>query len=198
MRTRAVLAVALLVLAAGCTGSGFAFDASPASVDGDALASAGYDGEPPEKTVVNETVAVGGVEADVTATTWTAGYTHEEQPSSLIVVSTPDAQVAGQSVNPLARLSNEELIERAVAQADGEAEVRNVSVEATANRTVLGTETEVVTYSAVVENEQGELPVRLHVASVTHEDDVVLAVGLHPETVDERATLLELMGNIEH
>jgi hypothetical protein len=200
MQSRALVAVAAVVLLAGCTGGALSFSASPATVDEAALEEVDYTGQAPEQVTINETVEVSGMSKQVTATTWTAGYSANESPATLVVASTPDATVAGQSVNPVARLSGKELLER-VAQEIGSSEsvdLEDLEVVQRENRQILGTETEVTTFATTASTEQGDVPIRIHLASVSHEGDAVVLVGIHPAEVDERATLLELMEAAQH
>lgn len=200
MQPRSLVALAVVVLLAGCTGGALSFSASPATVDEAALEEANYTGQEPEQVTINETVEVGGMSKRVTATTWTAGYAANETPGTLVVASTPDATVAGQSVNPITRLTGKELIQR-VAQEIGnsdQVDLEDLEVVQRENREILGTETEVTTFATTASTEQGDVPIRVHLASVSHEGDVVVLVGVHPEEVDERATQLELMEAMEH
>lgn len=200
MQPRAIAALAVVVLLAGCTGGALSFSASPASVDEAALESANYTGQAPEQVTVNETVEVAGVSRQVTATTWTASYAANDTPATLVVASTPDATVAGQSVNPIARLTGKELLQR-VAQEIGnsdQVDLEDVEVVQRENREILGQETEVTTFATTASTEQGDVPIRVHLASVSHEGDVVVLVGVHPEAVDERSTQLTLMEAAEH
>lgn len=200
MNPRMVVALVTVVLLAGCTGGAFSYSASPATVDEAAAEDAGYVGEGPEEFTINESVEVAGLSRDVQATTWTAGYSDDEIGASLIVASTPDASVAGQSVNPLSRLSGKDLLERVVQEA-GDAEgvdVDDLEVVQRENRQILGVETEVTTFATTTRTNGEEVPVRIHLASVSHEGDVVVLVGVHPEAVDERETQLTLMESAEH
>lgn len=200
MQPRAIAALAVVVLLAGCTGGALSFSASPASVDEAALESANYTGQAPEQVTINETVEVAGVSRQVTATTWTASYAANDTPATLVVASTPDATVAGQSVNPIARLTGKELLQR-VAQEIGnsdQVDLEDVEVVQRENREILGQETEVTTFATTASTEQGDVPIRVHLASVSHEGDVVVLVGVHPEEVDERSTQLTLMEAAEH
>lgn len=200
MQSRAIAALAVVVLLAGCTGGALSFSASPASVDEAALETANYTGQEPEQVTINETVEVAGVSRQVTATTWTASYAANDTPATLIVASTPDATVAGQSVNPITRLTGKELLQR-VAQEVGnsdQVDLEEVEVVQRENREVLGTGTEVTTFATTASTEQGDVPIRIHLASVSHQGDVVVLVGVHPEEVDERSTQLTLMEAAEH
>ncbi|GAB3410869.1 hypothetical protein GCM10027435_01890 [Haloparvum alkalitolerans] len=200
MRTKIVAALAVVVLLAGCTGGAYSFESSPASVPDGALSEAGYEPMEPEPFTINESVEVAGVSADVTATSWTATYPSSERQASLTVASTPDATIAGQSVNPVVRLSNEELVQRVLDRAGDSANLNasDVEVVGSETRTVLGTETEVTTFATTTQVNGEDVPLRIHLATVAHEGDVVVLVGLHPAAVDEKATLLDLMETVEH
>jgi len=118
--------------------------------------------------------------------------------SLVTVVSTPDAQVLGQSVSPLARLSNEQLIETFGSQAGGAAE--DLAVVDRTNLTMLGTETELTIFEGSGRSgEGGNVESRFYVAKVPHEGDVVILVGIHPQGMtEERERIETAVGNIEH
>jgi len=200
MKPRSLVALAVVVLLAGCTGGALSFSASPATVDEAALERANYTGQEPEQVTINETVEVAGVSRQVTATTWTASYAANDTPATLLVASTPDATVAGQSVNPITRLTGKELLERVakeVGNTDG-VDFEDIEVVQRENREILGTQTEVTTFATTASTDQGEVPIRIHLASVSHEGDVVVLVGVYPEKVDERSTQLKLMEAVQH
>ncbi|WP_430505248.1 DUF6517 family protein [Haloparvum sp. PAK95] len=200
MQPRAIAALAVVVLLAGCTGGALSFAASPATVDEAALDEANYTGQAPEQVTINETVEVAGMSKQVSATTWTASYAANDTPATLVVASTPDATVAGQSVNPIARLTGKELLQR-VAQEIGnrdQVDLEDVEVVQRENREILGTQTEVTTFATTASTEQGDVPIRIHLASVSHQGDAVVLVGVHPEEVDERSTQLTLMESVDH
>jgi len=89
---------------AGGENGSYEFDAEPASVPSSAASEAGgYEGEEPKPFTIEQEFDVAGVNAQVSATTWAAGYENSENGSALFVASTPNASVGGQSVNPLVR-----------------------------------------------------------------------------------------------
>jgi hypothetical protein len=131
----------------------------------------------------------------------------------VFLFSTPDISVAGFSVNPLARLSGADLIARLVdeglARTEGDFAVSDVEQEDEVTLSILGEERPVPIFSAVVEaegsegapiegTENGEIPVRLYLLSTTHQDDVLLAIGIHPEPVDAGEEIQSLLEGIEH
>ena len=111
------------------------------------------------------------------------------------VLSTPAAEVAGQSVNPLATMSFEEILtdertrgvfgkivwdagagRRDLTWTAGPSEV----MIATGDRTyVLGNETELKSFVGVVDAEDGPWGVGVHVARVEHEGDSVISASSH-------------------
>ena len=113
-RRLAAVSLALLVALAGCTGVLVDRAAAPAVVpDADRLA-AGYEAAPVVAVPVSVPIAVGPVVREVRATGTLAVYTAPERESAILVLSTPDAEVAGESVNPLVRLTDSETVEMAL------------------------------------------------------------------------------------
>ena len=208
------------IAVAGCAGGGeggnYEFDAEPARIPADAASAAGYDGEEPEAFTIEQEFDVAGVNARVSVTTWAAGYENTGNGSALFVASTPDASVAGQSVNPLVRADDVELIRRLLEQADDqgiggddtEVEADDIESRGTETRTILGSEVEMSILEATVDAEVGDevdgngevedVPVLLYLGTVQHRDDVIATVGVHPVGVDARDDLLSLMEQIEH
>jgi hypothetical protein len=218
-RLLATVAASASVAVAGCTGGeggSYEFDASPARVPADAASAAGYRGEDPRSFTIEEEFEVAGVNAKISATTWVAGYENQDNGSALFVASTPDAPVGGQSVNPLVRADDAELIRRLLTQVDqrgigGEGtqiEADEIKDRGSETRTILGTETEVsvleTTVDAQVDVGEGQsgsvedVPVLLYVATVQHEEDVIALIGVHPAPVDAKESVLSLMEQVEH
>ncbi len=175
---------------AGCLGEEMEYTASPAAIP-DATAQ-GYDEDGPQKIEFNETLEVGGIEQDVHIRTWSAAYADPDSEAIVFLASTPDVSVGGISVNPLARLSGADLVARIIDEglgaADVEGGITDIELEDERELTVLGDSRTLQEFSAVFEadgaegaNEDGEIPVRLYVLTFTHEDDVILSVGFHPD-----------------
>jgi hypothetical protein len=125
----------------------------------------------------------------------------------LFVLSTPDREVFGLSANPFAHLSNQELLATVVGtvsdlNADvGVGSVANLRVAGRSTHGLLGTDTDVVSYDGTLVAENGtETAVRLHLATVEHGGDVVVAVAVHDAGADPAVTetLVRLMGAVEH
>lgn len=215
----AAIATSASVAVAGCTGGedgSYEFDASPARIPTDAASAAGYEGEEPQSFTIEEEFDVAGVNARVSATTWVAGYENQDKGSALFVASTPDAPVGGQSVNPLVRADDAELIRRLLEQVDQrgiggegtEIQADEIEDRGSETRTILGTETEVSILETTIDaqistgdSQSGsveDVPVLLYVATVQHEEDVIALVGAHPAPIDASESILSLMEQTEH
>ncbi|OYR75882.1 hypothetical protein DJ71_18665 [Halorubrum sp. E3] len=217
----AAIAASSSVAVAGCAGAGgengnYEFDAEPATVPSPAASEAGYDGEEPESFTVEQEFDVAGVNAQLSATTWITRYENADNGSALSVASTPDASVGGQSVNPLVRADDAELIRRLLEQVDQrgiggndtEIETSDIEERGSETRTVLDKEVEIAIFETTVNAEvnagngqSGEVedvPVYLYVGTVQHDEDVIALIGVHPAAVDASDSLLSLMGQVEH
>jgi hypothetical protein len=143
-------------------------------------------------------------------------------------VSSPNERVEGQSVNPFVHLSNRELVaelldlvvEAGTATGRNVTDVASLGETGVSERTVLGRAVAVVTYTATVEvaaatpaDPTRETPpapgvtspavtgsetLFVHLMVVEHGDDVVIALGVHGDAMDEAATMADLMERIEH
>lgn len=200
------LSVAVLVLLAGCVAGAVEFGSSPATVAPDALADAGYAVEREAPTPVSSPVVLGPFVADVSVTGYAGVYTKTvgEDTAALVVLSTPNRKVLGQSVNPLAHLSNRELVGWTLNQvgrlgALGEFEgVRSLQHVGAEERTVLGERVDVLEYAGTVDTGGERRDVVVHLVAVEHGSDVILAVGVHERSFDESAALVGLIERVEH
>lgn len=206
-RSLASVATAFIVVLAGCTGTLAEFSSEPAVVPESVLSGGWVHGNTTDVTVPVG-FGLGPVSRDVRLTGWVSGYsktTASEDVALLAVATTPDAEFEGQSLSPVVHLSDPELVSwtldrLADASVRGgiDANVTGLRVVDRETRTVLGTPTEVVTYTGTVEAEGQSVAVLLHLAVVSHEGDVVVALGAHGADRDEREAVLALMERIEH
>lgn len=207
----ATLAVLAIVLSAGCLGmvfgDGINESASPAAVEQSTVDETDFEHAKSDTIEIDETVEAGGQERRVRATNHVNIYQgsqemlgKERQTAGFVVVSTPDITVLGQSVNPAARMSNRELVEEFQGQIESQVgDLRNLRYVDDRTETVLGTSSNVTTFAAETQMEGETITIHVHVTTVQHEGDVVIAVGGHPEALQGQATdIFELMGGIEH
>lgn len=204
------LLLALTMATSGCvqavTGGPIEFEASPATVDGGTLDGTGYELNNEDTVQVNETVEVPVAgERDVRITNHVRGYASSppEEGSAenatvgaFFVLSTPQAQVAGQGTNPLGRVPLEELITRVASRADDDQEFEQVG---TKEVEVLGTTATAETYATTMERQGQEVDTYVYVVRVAHEGDYVIAVGMTPqERGNDEDGIYEMMRGLEH
>ena len=149
-------------------------------VDGDALGVLPENAtvaEPPE----NDTGGAGN--ATVPGANTSDGVTFS-------VLAMPNARVGGQSVNPLASVSPEDLVRRLL-------ETGNTSVRFEGNRTVssLGGERTVSTFR--LEGETNASDVMVHVATFDAGTDFVITFAVHPGVIDEQDRVDTLIAGLE-
>lgn len=208
MRSRfAPLLVVLLVVLAGCTGTIEVDSASPATLPQTAYESVGYVHGNTSAVPFTYPIAVGPIVRNVTATTYLSGYsktTADGEVSAVALWSTPNAHVLGRTVNPLGSLTDRRLAEtlleqlRTLRDTGDVSDVNDVRLVGSENRTVLGETVAIDTYSATVDVDGEPTAVRFHLAVVEHGDDLVVALGVHPEAMTEDAAIAELFEHIEH
>ncbi|MBV0901981.1 DUF6517 family protein [Haloarcula salina] len=202
-----LVAVSLLIVTSGCsgliTGETLTFESSPASVSSDALQETGYEETVANESTIERTVTVAGQERTVRITNHIRQYQRgmelgpvgEVTAGQFIVLSTPSASVAGQPLNPAASWSNQRLVREVASRSRG---VSDVQFER--NRTVqsLGDSREVSVFSGTTTIEGQEVDVLVHLASFEHEGDVVIAVAVYPETIDEGERVDTLLSGLTH
>ena len=116
--------------------------------------------------------------------------------AAFAVVSTPQASIAGQALNPIGRMDDRELVER-IAQQSGN--LHDVEQEDTRTVTILGSDEEVTRFRATAERSGVEVPVYVEVARVEDDGDFVVAVGVYPQGSDEmRSQVTTMFGGVEH
>ncbi|SDM12923.1 hypothetical protein SAMN04487949_0966 [Halogranum gelatinilyticum] len=218
-RVASTVVLTVVLVLAGCTGTLFAAEASPATIPQSAYESVGYVHGNTTAVPLGYTVGTAGISRNVTVTSQLSGYSRtvaDDEVSLLLVLSTPNVEVAGESVNPFARMADGVLLDRVlnatatlnvtgyVGDASDAGDVAAVAdvgdlrrVDAV-ERTVLETPTTVTTYAGTVEIEGTRVAALVHVAVVEHGDDVVVAVAVHPESMDETARIHALVEAIEH
>lgn len=202
-----LVVVGVLVVTSGCAGPLVEVGASPATIPDNALAPTEYRHQNTTEVPITYPLGMGGLSQAVTVRTWLSAYAPEtmaDSPAFLVVVSSPDVEVAGASLNPLTQLSNRELtrfvLER-VAEAknlggvSGASGLEEVGVQSV---TVLGSTADLVSYAGVAEVEGETVSVVINVVSVHHGSDVIVAMGVHQADESETRTQAALVRAIEH
>ncbi|WP_410765291.1 DUF6517 family protein [Haloferax sp. DFSO60] len=221
MRPTVPLALVVIVVLAGCLGGATTLSAEPATIPATAYESHGYIHGNTTEVPISQEVNVGPASRDVRANVWISGYSRPSNGTELTavtVISSPNVEVAGQSVNPLATLGSRELVSTGLslfAQAQSTAnapELNNIREVGSQDVTILERETELVTYEGTVtiepgertvdgeqvQYEGGEATVRIHVATVEHDGDVIVVFALTGTGSGEAETIAALASAVEH
>lgn len=207
----AVLAVLAVLATAGCVGLVFGedleMDGAPAGVSDEAVGETDFEFTEYRTVYLNESFDVGGQPRSVNATNHLTVYNRtttldrfDRDVGGFVVVSTPDVSVAGQSVNPVARLSHREIVDRF--QGDLESEVGtlgNLTFVSERTEPVLGYAADVSTFETETTIEDRNVTLYVHVTTVKHEGDMIVGIGVHPEALTQQAPEIHrLMRGIEH
>jgi len=201
------VAVALLVVTSGCvgllTGDTVEFTAADASVSDNVLESTGYDLQNASSQNVTRNVSVAGQERTIRVENKFRDYSKgvdfgplgEFETARFTLLSTPGATVAGQTLNPAADWSNERIADQ-IANRNGD--VGDLQRENNRTTQSLGETRTVTEFSGTSTLAGQDVDMVIHVASFEHEGDVIVAVGAHPERIDETDNVDTLLGGIEH
>jgi len=217
--------VALLVVSSGCvgliTGETVEFEANEASESNSALESTGYEANNSSQRNVTRDVTFLGQERTIRIVNQVNRYTKDGTLANatgnetlaravergqtnatsvpdlarFVVVSSPGAKVLGQTLNPAAGWSNQRIFEEVAGQTG---QLNNLEQDGSRTTESLGDSRNVTEFTATTQIEGREVDVRAHVTSFEHEGDIVIAVGVHPEQMDEGENVDELIGGIEH
>jgi len=206
---RAVLgtvAGAGIVSLAGCSllGDSVEESADPAAVSEDALSSTGFQHNGTEEKVLEETVEAGDESRDITLTNYLAKYGKPlegvgQDAATFRIFTTPGVTVAGQQVNPLRALDDEQLL-RTIIDRAGASGVENLEQVGTRSVSVLGNSGQFQQYEGTTEIEGEEIDVLLHFGRTTNEGQMVSMLGVHPkaEPLNESENIYTLAEGVVH
>ena len=193
---------------AGCldfvTGDGpFEASSEPVWVSEEALNESGYDEERTDTMVIERHFE--RVDRDVRVTNHLGEYQRsvelpilgEGRLGVFAVVSTPRVSIAGQTLNPVAHMDDEELAERFQSRYD---EVEDLERVGSDTVTILGEEGDISRFDATSEVEGEAIDLRMHLGQVEHEEDVIVVIGAYPEDLADReeGNFFTLAEGVEH
>jgi hypothetical protein len=116
-----------------------------------------------------------------------------------VTLSTPAIRVAGSSQNPAADMSDRDLLQRfsgQLANGSGDFDFERVG---TRDAAMLGAESDVGEFRTTVSVGGEPQEVAVYVTRVRSQDDIVVAVGVHPTAFPgDRVSLFEMIYAVEH
>jgi len=199
-RREVLAAVSLAALPlAGCsaTKGSYSFAADRASVPASTLAETQWSKANENSPTFNESVSVGGQDVEVTMNSHVITYQADYEGAPLAfasLLSTPQASVAGQSINPAGHLGNQRLIEMALRQIGS---VQEASKQKETEIQMLGKTATVTYYRGTTEQRSSK--VRILLTKVAHDEDYVIASATFPtELSGAESDTLDLFRSVEH
>ncbi len=212
-RRRALAAGGAAALAglAGCTaldvatGDTAEFTAGTATVADATLSESGYElNEVTDETIARE-VEVAGRTREVRVTNTVAEYDkavelfgQRYQAAVFAAVTTPQIQVLGQALNPIAEMGTRERAELILSRYENVGDLERGSEYST---TVLGAEADVVVYTAEgeIEGTGASTELELHIGEpVAAGDDFVLPLAAYPAAFSDGENVRRMMNGIVH
>lgn len=213
LRVSIILGVILVVGLAGCSGSGgtetpepITATASPAAVSDDALTIAGYEEasvEERELTASGRLDISGDVQMElrytIKATTSRAVYraTGTSPPVLFTVLSVPLAkpEQVSATINPLRDRSTTDLAARAQDTYSGFEELSHSENQTV---TTLGNQTTLVKYTALASADGDPTEIYLYIVRLRHAGDILIGIGVGPQSADDPASIRTLVGALQH
>lgn len=123
---------------------------------------------------------------------------YDESGSVYAVLSTPSAGVLGTELNPLVLAPSEELVNRVGERSSQSVELGELERTERINNTQ-GHIIEIEQYVGTINNEEGvDVDAKILLArNPSYDQSVLISVGVYPEFVDERDSLIEMIRNTE-
>lgn len=191
---------------AGCLGT-FGMDeheASPASVDESARQNTGYEQTGVTEDTTEQSVDLAIFSQDVSVTNYiteheksvTIGPLTMDGGGGFLVVTTPQASVLGQDLNPVSDMSPKELIERIEGNYAG---MKNVTHQEDESVTILEQETTQSRFTAESSYNGTSVEVSIHISeAVETDEDHLVTVGIYPNERrdEEEPNIISLMESV--
>lgn len=208
---RSVAAGVTAYMTAGCLdivfGNGVEVTADVAEPAAETLSETGYTLAESDELSIEETVEFGGQSRTVTANSPTRTYQRsielggiELEGGLFAVASLPTVAVAGRTFNPISDLSHAELLTRFGSELGGQyGSLENAEFEGEFQEPILEQETTVSKFLMTTTLQQREVDTSLYVATIDHNEDLIVSVGGHPQSLpEERARVIDLKRSLQH
>lgn len=212
-KTLPLIGLIAVLLLAGCMGVGLdktEYSAPPAVVSNDTAEDTGYTLQSTEQFEFNETVEMNNEEYRITANNWISMYEKSEgvelpgsnqttQVMSIFgVISTPSLEFVGQEMNPLVRTPTDEVITR-VTEENERITVKDKVGEETVKHAETGQNITVEKYDSEFNIGESNQTVDgyILISVFSHEDAVIVTVGVYPDQYDQEEAIKEMIQNVE-
>lgn len=174
------------------------FESSEATVSESAIEESGYQLSSSDTQTITRNVSAVGQERTVRVRNHVSEYNRsmslgplgDRELGRFVVFTTPEIEIAGQTMNPAADWSERRVLTEVASQYAG---LDDVSHEGNRTVSMLGSERSVEQFSAATTIGGEEIDVFVHVTKFRHEGDVVVGLGVHPEQLPDEQDRHDVM-----
>jgi|AntDeeMinimDraft_4_1070355.scaffolds.fasta_scaffold00144_40 hypothetical protein len=207
-KTLGVVLLAVLVATAGCVdlvmGNTPTFESAEANVSDGALEESGYEFAGSDTQNLTRNVSAAGQERTVRVSNHVTEYNRslslgpfgERELGRFVVFTTPEIEMAGQTMNPAADWSERRVLTEVAQQYASLTDISHVDNRSLA---ILGEARTVEQFAGTTTVGNDEIDVFIHVTKFTHDGDVVVGIGVHPQQLpDEQDRQDDMFSGIQH
>lgn len=174
--------------------------ASPAILSESAVSETEYELSRKDKKTIEQEVSAAGQSRRIIANNQLTFYTktiEDIEAGLFVVIATPSFSFAGQTLNPVAGMSNQDVVDQFGQRLGG---LQSATESETLSQNVLGTDTTISKFNSKGTYNGREFDVYAYLGKVVNEGDVVIAGGAYPQAYDSaEAEITEsLFTDIEH
>jgi len=200
--------LAVLVATAGCVdlvmGNTPTFESAEANVSDGALEESGYEFAGSDTQNLTRNVSAAGQERTVRVSNHVTEYNRslslgpfgERELGRFVVFTTPEIEMAGQTMNPAADWSERRVLTEVAQQYASLTDISHVDNRSLA---ILGEARTVEQFAGTTTVGNDEIDVFIHVTKFTHDGDVVVGIGVHPQQLpDEQDRQDDMFSGIQH
>lgn len=182
------------------------FEAAPAAPDNTTVSEVGYELQTSDEVTITQNISPGGQDRTIVVNNQRRIYERalEVQNRSFtagvfVTLSTPAISVAGSPQNPIADMSDRELLQQFSDQLTDGSESLEFERVGTREAAMLGTSTDVGEFRTNVTVSGESQEVAIYVTRVRSQGDIVVAVGVHPTAFSgEQVSIFEMIYAVEH
>lgn len=182
------------------------FTASPAAPDNATVTEAGYELQTADEVTVEQEISLAGQDRTIVVNNQRRTYERAVAVQNrsfntgvFVTLSTPAIRVAGSSQNPLADMSDRELLQRfsdQLTDGSGNPDFERVGTREAA---MAGSATDVGEFQTTVSVDGEPQEVIVYVTRVRSQNDIIVAVGVHPTAFPgDRVSIFQMLYAVEH
>lgn len=167
-------------------------EASPAGVDRSVRDETGYEQTGVDELRVTEEVGASGLSEEITVVNYLTkhektvdmGPLGEQRGAVFMILSTPQIEIAGRTVNPIEEKSPNELVELVASNYGSISNTEHVSDD---DVTILDQSATISTFAANAKFNGRDVDVNLHITTaVKTDDDLLVTIGVYPERAEDQ------------